>query len=144
MPFSNTYANNILNWALGKSNALSVHSKVYIGLSSNDPEADGGTFTELSGNGYSRVLVSQYNETYPNVIGSAANRTIKNTAQINWTKATGNWVTANGFGLFTSETGGTPYYYGKLDAPMTCVEGAVALFDPNTFEISFSATDAEA
>ena len=30
MPFSTTYANNLLNWAFGKSNNLTSHSKVYI------------------------------------------------------------------------------------------------------------------
>lgn len=140
MPFSKTYSENILNWMFGKSGSLMSHSTVYIGLCSNDPEAT-ETFNELSGNGYARVLVSQYNETYPAVIGQADGRSIKNIAQINWAKATGNWVTANGFGLFTSETGGTPFYYGKLDNPMTCTEGAVALFDPNTLQVSFSATD---
>lgn len=44
MPFNDTYANQILNWTLGKSSAnLTQLSKVYIGLSTNDPE---GNFTE--------------------------------------------------------------------------------------------------
>ncbi len=141
MPFSTTYANNILNWAFGKSGSLSGHTKVYIGLCSNDPEADGGTFNELSGNGYSRVLVSQYNEAFPDVIGTASGRAITNPKQINWTKSTAAWATAKGFGLFTTETGGAPYFYGTLDTPVEVPQGAVALFDPNTLKISFPTTD---
>lgn len=143
MPFNNTYANNILNWAFGKG-SLASHSKVYIGLCSNDPEADGGTFTELYGNGYTRVLISQSGQTYPNLIASASDRAITNAYQINWTKATGDWPEANGFGLFTTETGGVPYFYGKLEEPVTCVAGAVALFDPQTLKISFPETDTSA
>lgn len=147
MPFSTTYANNILNWMFGKSNSLSSHSKVYIGLSSNDPEASNGTFSELSGNGYHRVLISQSGETYPDFISSATNRSITNPKQINWTKATADWPNAKGFGLFTGETGGQPYFYGALtdsNGNKTEIEvptGAVALFDPNTLKISFPTTD---
>ena len=141
MPFSNDYANKILNFTLAKTESLNPPSSVYIGLCTNDPEATGGTFTELSGNGYTRVLISMKGEAYPDVIGTAASRAITNTKQINWTKATGDWAEANGFGLFSAETGGTPFFYGKLDNPVSCVAGAVALFDPLTLKISFPATD---
>ena len=72
MPFSTTYATNILKWALGQSTAMSGHNKVFLGLCSNDPEADGGTFTELSGKGYHRVLISQYNSEYPGLFPTAS------------------------------------------------------------------------
>ena len=73
MPFDTDTANSVLGWAFGK-NTLPINSKVYIGMSSNDPEEDSGTFTELSGGGYTRVLVSVYNNQYPDYIGAAANR----------------------------------------------------------------------
>ena len=141
MPFSNNYANNILNYLFAKTASLSAPSAVYIGLCTNDPEADGGTFTELSGGGYSRVLISQRGATYPNVIGNASARAISNQYQINWTKATLDWAEAKGFGLFESATGGSPFFYGKLEEPVTCVAGAVALFDPQTLRISFPTSD---
>jgi len=141
MPFSNTYANEILNYTMGKIASLTAPTYVYIGLSTNDPEADNGTFNELSGNNYARVLISIKNETYPDVIGSASDRVIQNTKQINWNKSTGDWATAKGFGLFSAVTGGTPFFYGKLDAEVTVPTGAVALFDPNTLKISFPTTD---
>lgn len=142
MPFSNTYANNILGWTFGK-NSLANHSKVYIGLCSNDPEADNGTFTELTGGNYARVLVSVSGATYPDVIGAAASREIKNVKQITWAKSTADWKQAKGFGLFATETGGAPYFYGKLKTPVTCASGEVALFDPNSLKISIAATDTE-
>ena len=146
MPFSDSYANQILNYALAKTATLNAPTAVYIGLCTNDPEADGGTFNELSltgGYGYSRVMIVRRDETYPNVIGTAANRAITNQYQINWTKATLDWPEAKGFGLFSAATGGSPFFYGKLEEPVTCVAGAVALFDPQTLRISFPATDTE-
>ena len=144
MPFSTTYANNILNWAMGRTNTMSGHSKVFIGLCSNDPEADNGTFTELSGNGYGRVLLHQYGETYPSLMNSATDRGVVNGKQIGFTKATGGaWVTANGYGLFTAETGGSPFFYAKLKNPVNTPEGAVFLFDPGELKIDFQTTDVE-
>lgn len=144
MPFSTTYANNILSFLFAKTASLSAPSAVYIGLSTNDPEADGGSFSELSGNGYARVLICQRGASYPAVIGSAANRAITNSGQINWTKATLDWPEVKGFGLFENSSGGSPFFYGKLEEPVTCVAGAVALFDPQTLRISFPATDVAA
>lgn len=151
MPFSTTYANDILNYTFAKTQSLTAPSAVYIGLSTNDPEADGGAFTELSGNGYARVLISQRGATYPALIGSAASRAISNIAQINWTKATADWVRVKGFGLFSSASGGTHFFYGKLELTeeeeaaggILCEVGAVMLFDPNTLKISFPTTDVE-
>lgn len=141
MPFSDSYANSILNCTFAKTAQLTAPSYVYIGLSSNDPEEDGGTFVELSGNGYSRVLISIKDEAYPNVISTASLRKVLNSKQINWTKATGDWVDAKGFGLFSSETGGTPFFYGALSEPVSVLAGSVALFDPGSFSISFPAED---
>lgn len=152
MPYSKDYANQILNVTLAKQAQLSAPSTVYIGLSTNDPEADDGIFNELSGNGYKRVLISQKGASYPAKIGTAADRVISSIDQINWNKATLDWLRVNGFGLFTTETGGTPYYYGKLEMTeeekaaggILVVAGAVMLIDPGTMRISFTTTDAVA
>lgn len=144
MPFSTTYANNILNWAIGRSGALSAHDKVFLGLCSNDPEASGGTFTELSGKGYSRVLIYQNGEEYPALMNAASNRAITNGRQINFTKATGSaWATAVGYGLFTAASGGDPFFYAKLKSPVDTPVGAVFLFDPGELKIDFQTTDVD-
>lgn len=142
MPFSTTYANQLLDWTLGKGSvSLSKFSEVWIGLSTNNPEEDNGAFTELSGDTYSRVLIAQSGNAYPDVIGTANERLIKNVKQINWAKATINWSTVKGFGLFGSKTGGSPHFYGSLEEPLTVTAGAVALFDPEAFQISFPTSD---
>ena len=150
MPFSDSYANQILSYTLSKTATLTAPAAVYIGLCTNDPEADGGAFSELSGGGYARVLISQKGETYPDVIGSASGRQITNAKQINWAKATTDWPRVNGFGFFSDPTGGTPFFYGKLDLTedqeaaggILCEAGAVMLFDPQALTISFPETDA--
>lgn len=143
MPFSTTYANSILNLMMGRTASLNGHTLVFLGLSSNDPEADNGTFTELSGKGYGRVLLHQYNETYPALMGTAAARGVTNAKQIGFTKATADWATAKGYGLFTAETGGTPFFYAKLREPVDTPAGAVFLFDPGELKIDFQTTDVD-
>ena len=152
MPFSTNYANKILNYTFSKTKELEAPNMVYIGLCTNDPEASGGTVNEISGGSYSRVLVSQRDETYPNYFGSAFGRAITNDYQINWTKATKDWSRVKGFFLATSHTVGETtsiFFYGKLEltedqeaAGGLLVEaGSVALFDPKTFKIEFPAAD---
>jgi hypothetical protein len=146
MPFSTSYTEQILNYTLSKIDGIEAPSEVYIGLCSNDPEADNGTFTELSGSGYSRVLISRKSDNYPNLIGTASNRTITNIAQINWVKATANWEKVNGFGLFTTlnSKSESPFFYGKLKLTeeqkaaggLTVTEGEVALFEAESLQLS--------
>lgn len=142
MPFSTTYANDILKYTLSKTTTLNAPEFVYLGLCSNDPEANNGTFTELSGGNYTRILISQRGETYPNVIGTVSNRKVTNSGQITGNKATAE-LTAKGFGLFSAATGGAPFFYGKLAQPVTIPVDAVPLFEPGAFGLEFPTTDAE-
>lgn len=161
MPFSTTYANNILNYLFSKTSTLSAPSRVWIGLCTNDPEASKGSFSELSGNGYARVLLHETGATFPNLLSTAGtdytyggtqyegDRNITNLYQINWTKATADWSRVKGFGLFSAASGGTPFFYGALELTdeeaeaggILCEAGSVMLFDPLALKISFPATD---
>ena len=152
MPFTTTYANSILNYTFSKVSQLTAPSAVYIGLCSNNPESDNGSITELSGGGYHRVMISQKGEMYPNLINLASDRAIVNQYQINWSKATTDWPRVKGLFLSSSPTVGETtsiFFYGALElteeqelAGGLLVEaGAVALFDPQTFKISFPAKD---
>lgn len=146
MPFSTNYANNVLNYIFGKSGSMNVPTNVYLALSSNDPEADNGTFTELSGGGYTRVHISTQSGVYPNLMNAAANRAITNKSQINWNKATAKWADIKGFALYTAATGGEMIYYGKItnaEGKVSVDSGAVALFDPGALKISIASTDVD-
>ena len=150
MALSDSYANQYLNFLLSKVSTLTAPTQVWAGLSSNDPDKDKGVFSELSGGGYARVLISIKGETYPNFINPASDRAVTNGYQIAWPKATLDW-TVRGFGLFSSATGGSYFYSGAIELTeeqiaagidsLTVEAGAVALFDPQTFKISFPATD---
>lgn len=155
MPYSTTYANNFLSLTFSKvQNSITPPDAVYIGLCSNNPEADGGTVTELSGNGYARVLIAQKGQSYPDTMSTASNREIKNNYQINWPKATAEWARVNGFFLSSSKTVGETtniFFYGKLDLPeedeaaggLLVQKDMIALFDPQAFKISFPTSDSE-
>lgn len=148
-PYDDTNSNNLLNWTFGKAE-LAAKSRVYVGLSTNDPVADKGAFAELSGKGYKRELINVYaDQTYFGYINPASDRSILNGKQINYTKASADWDPVNGIGLFTTETGGTPYFYGKLELTeeqaaeggVVCPAGAIFLFDPEGMKVSFPAAD---
>lgn len=146
MPFTTDYAHNVLNYIFGKTKTLAAPTDVYLALSSNDPEADNGVFNELSGGGYTRVHISTTSGNYPNMMGTPTGRSITNSKQINWNKATADWQDIKGFALWTALTGGTMIYYGKITNEGGKVEvnsGAVALFDPGALKISIASTDVD-
>ena len=139
MILSETYANNYLSFLLGKTKTLTAPTTVYIGLCTNNPEiADGdfaiGDFNEIVGDTYERVVLVINGESYPNLIGAAADKKIVNIAQINWTKTLEGYPDAKGFGLFSMKTDGTPFAMGKLANTLTTPAGAVALFEAGGLE----------
>lgn len=138
MPFSTTYANQLLDMIFARRYGVKAPKVVYLALSKNNPEEDNGRFEEIAGDTYKRLRIASLvedteydvpktSDNYDvfnawkasndlNYIGSAANREISNVEQINWTKATArDWDASKGFGLFETPTGGAPFYYGKLD-----------------------------
>ena len=148
MPFGIHYGNLMLNLAFAKVDRVSAPDYVYIGLCSNDPEADSGKIVELSGNGYSRVLIGIKNQGYPNQIADAGTRSISNKYQINWTKATGDWLEAKGFFIASdlspiahANTATNLIFFGRLQEPVKVEAGMVALFDPYAFNIRFPEDD---
>lgn len=142
MPFINTFANNVLNVAMGKTGSISGKSTVYFALGNVPVDSDKNPvfdtskaalgFTELSSttdgvsNGYARVMVARRltsgnstanDSAFPH-IGMAADRGIQNDFQVNWNKATQNWERCNAFAIASSPTVGETdsiYFVGGLD-----------------------------
>lgn len=150
MPFTTDICDNILKYYFLRSaaaeNIFTRPVKNYIALSTNDPEADGGTFKELTigENGYQRVLLLDRTEEgahWPDYMSDVADRTVYNEKEIHFNKATADWPTVNGFAIFSAETEGYMVYYAKLDNPVSVPADGVALFDPNTLRISFATQD---
>lgn len=125
MPFSIAQANSLLN--------SNVKGK-YMGLFSSAPtdsQTDGVTFTELSGAGYARTLLSQ-------PIKNAENRSITNDEIIFFPEAESNWGTATHFGIFNSKESGQPIIYGALESAVTIQTNYVPLFRVGQFRLTLT------
>ena len=92
---------------------------------------------------YERVLISTGSPNdFPYLMDAASSRVIQNKAQINWTKAKSQqWPEVKGIALYTTKTGGVPFYYAKITNPFTVDPGEVALFEAGTFKIAMLNTD---
>ena len=126
MGYTITKANSILNADFGSS--------YYIGLSTTTPTESGGNFTEPSASaGYKRPRLTT---------GSASNKQIQTTDIMYFGEATSNWGTMTYFGIFTSQTGGTPHYFGKIDVDggVTVTSGQVGLVRANELKIGLDKT----
>lgn len=133
MRLSDAMANALLAGLIGADSMPDGFSQVWMGLSTNAPETDGGIFSEVSGAGYGRTLVAINGQAYPDFIGEASGREVANRKQIVFPKATSAY-TVGGFGLFAEESGGSPFAVGNLGTkknPKTVdiAEGALPMFE---------------
>lgn len=104
MPLSTNLRNRILNAIVGRDSAFG--STVYLGLSSTPLNEDGSGITEPSGNGYTRVLVGSYSQSYTQKFTAAANGAVTNAEDIYFPESTGGWgEPLTHFFLSTSKTG---------------------------------------
>lgn len=152
MPFTTEYSNDILNMLFGKKSAtvMQLYDRIYLALSSNDPTTSNGAFSELGGNGYERVLISNRAETYPNLIGEASERKIKNEVEIHFKQSTDSWPTAHGIGLYGVNVNSkgeelTPVFlwYGSLASNPLVVDkaGMVPLLSEEALTIAMAESD---
>lgn len=113
-------ANQILNSLFPNSDK---EGHTYIGLSTTTPTETGSNFTEPSAaNGYERISIT--------VMGAAFDGQISNNKIITFPLIKNNsWGTVTHFGLFSSETGGTPYLFGEVNTPVELPVGYLACFD---------------
>lgn len=114
MPFTTSKANSILT--------TSITSTTYIGLSTTTPTAAGGNFTEPgSTTGYERAQFGTQD--------TSKTAQIANGAIIFFNESLGDgYGTVTHFGLFSSKTGGTPFFIGELTASMAIGAGYVPIF----------------
>lgn len=141
MPFDTPHENSILKVLFGQQQSWSVGSDIYLALTSNDPRADKGSISELSGDTYERVLIAKYGTDLLNHMNVPNDGKISNKIQINWNKATTAWGTAKGFAMYNAKTNGSLIFYDKLKEDVEIAPNSVALFDPGDFSISFTDPD---
>jgi hypothetical protein len=112
-----TYLENaVLNFLFSKTEYTAPDK--YVALYSSAPTDDGGG-TELSGNGYARVLSNSWS--------TSTTGTLSNSVAITFEAATGDW-TATHFGIFDNSTEGNLLGWGQLTTPKTVQSGDIATF----------------
>lgn len=104
------YTNTGANAALGSL----ITNAGYLGFSTSEPTDAGGNITEPSDSYYHRVRLATSSGGTNTFIVGIANHKITNSETIYMPEPSVNWGTLNWFCLFTSFTGGQPYFVGKL------------------------------
>lgn len=132
--FTNTYESTVLNFLYGAvGSPMTAPATYFVALYSTAP-TDSTAGTELSGNGYARVSVTN-NTTNWGATGSAgAART--NAQPITFPTATGAWSAATSWGFLDASTAGNLYIYGDLTTPKTLANGDTASFAIGALSIS--------
>ena len=94
---------------------------VYVSLHSADPGETGAS--ELSGNGYARVAVTNNGTNWPAASGGVKS----NGAAVTFPTATGSdWAAATHFGIWDASSAGNPLFLGALAASKTVQVGDTA------------------
>lgn len=121
-----TCANAILSNMITKTKDY-PYTSLYVGLSTSTPSRDGTGYTEPSGNGYERVLLGVYNQTYTQKMGTPSLGSVNNSEEIHFKAATGAWGTCTHFLLFNAATGGTLLAYGQLTDEISPIADTVPI-----------------
>lgn len=111
MGFTTSTANDILKTRL---------SGCFVGLSTTEPTASGGNFSEPVGGGYERASIGTLNV--------SIDAQVANDAIIFFNETLGSWGTVTHFGLFSKKEGGTPFFTGELTQPVTINAEYIPIF----------------
>jgi len=104
---SDTLETSFLDHVTGNA-AYSAPSAVYLGLTTSSAGfADGNTGTEVVGNGYQRQAIT---------FADSASSSISSNVAVTFPRSTGAQGTVYGWGIFTSQNGGTLLYHGMFSS----------------------------
>jgi hypothetical protein len=104
--------------------AMSVPTNIYIGLSTADPAANGGSIAEPVGNGYARKACNTWNA----ASNSGGVGVTANTSAVDFDEASGSWGTITWFSLHSAASGGTYYGRGQLTSSRLVNTGDIPRF----------------
>lgn len=135
---TNYAANKVLQALCGKANSLTLGQTAYVGLSTTAPTVAGGNVTEPSGNGYSRVMLGNYNQSYTQKMGTPSGGAISNTEIIYYPEATGAWGTITHFCIYDAPTGGNLLAFGALTTSITPTANTIPIIRVGELDISLS------
>tara|TARA_Y100001951_G_C11295631_1_gene275379 strand:+ start:4221 stop:4604 length:384 start_codon:yes stop_codon:yes gene_type:complete len=103
MAKSNYLENKVIDHFLGTS-STSAPSNVFMALFTSNP-TDANSGTEVSGNGYSRQVIT---------FNAASSGSATNSSAETFTASGGNFGTITHFGIFDASTSGNLLYHGAL------------------------------
>jgi hypothetical protein len=139
MALTNTAKANLFKMIFGQSSSNTLLGTCYLGLSTTEPATDGSNFTEpASSTGYARSLLGQSSTPNTYLMGTTTSFTEENTSIIYFPEATSTWGTVTHWGLFTSQSGGTPLFYGELTTPVEVPANYVPLFRTQAFTMTIN------
>lgn len=115
--------NKVLDHILGNT-AYTAPATFHIALFTTSPGDDGTGGTEVSGNNYSRVSVTNNTTNWPNASGGAK----ANGTAITFATPSGTWGTVTSFGIYDASTGGNLLYFGNLTSNQTINTGNAVEF----------------
>ena len=127
-----TQKNKLAAYLFGKNDAVIAPNTYYIGLSTTQMGVGGSLSGEVSGNGYSRVEISNDSSSF----NSAANGIVANKIRIEWPEATASWGTVLTVFVADAPTGGNVLYYSNVNR--TVPEGATLYFAPGGLKFSIT------
>jgi len=124
-----------------RGQAYSFPTTLYVGLYSVSPsDASGGT--EISGNNYSRVSVTNSLANWAGTQSSASTTastgtsgTTSNNASITFATPSASWGTVVAFGLFDAASAGNLLFYGNLSISKTINQGDTVTFPAASLSI---------
>ena len=109
--------NQILNCYLNQTN-ITAPSNIYLGLFTSAP-SDAGGGTEVSGNGYTRIEITDKFSAASGTGGSLSS----NADITGFTADGGDWGEVNSIGIFDASTSGNLLFYTALDSSATVNNG---------------------
>lgn len=135
---SNTYANKILDLLCGVRDNLSLPNKLYLGLSSSEPNTSTGTVGgEPTAASYERIIVGGNDiDTSLKAFGTAAGGVIENKIEIQFKTARESWGTMNYFFLTDSATNTSAILWGQITGGVTVAAETVPTFFEGELRIS--------
>lgn len=106
-----------------------IPSAYFIGLSTTEPNIDGGNATEPSTDaGYARVQLTNLSE--------ATDGVTTNSAAINFAESTASWGTVTHFVIYDAASDGNLLMYGALTQPRTVESATIMTIKENFLKLS--------
>lgn len=130
--------------ALFRAQSFSAPTALWVALFTATPsDSGGGTEVSTSGTGYARVNLAPSLTNWAGTqaagsttVSTGTNGTTSNNVAISFPAPTGNWGSITSFGIFSSQTGGTLYWWGALTVAKTVNNGdASPSFQPGALSI---------